>query len=48
MAGWQEKNEGRIGNTAEIFDAPAGHFFRSPSGRGLLLSGFVVRRLWVM
>jgi len=34
MAEWQEKSEGRIGNTAELFDTPAGHFSRSPSGRG--------------
>jgi len=34
MAGRQEKSEGRIGNTVELFDAPAGHFFRSPPGRG--------------
>jgi len=34
MAEWQEKGEGRIGNTAEPFDAPVGHFSRSPKGRG--------------
>jgi len=34
MTRWQEKREGRIGNTAERFDAPAGHFSRSPKGRG--------------
>ena len=34
MAEWQEKREGRIGNTAECFDAPVGHFSRSPKGRG--------------
>jgi hypothetical protein len=34
MVAWQEKSEGRIGNTAELFDAPGGHFSRSPKGRG--------------
>jgi hypothetical protein len=34
MPEWQEKSEGRIGNTAELFDAPIGHFSRSPKGRG--------------
>jgi hypothetical protein len=34
MAEWQEKCLGRIGNTAEHFDAPVGHFSRSPKGRG--------------
>jgi len=36
MAEWQEKGAGRIGNTAEPFDAPVGHFFRNPEGRGSL------------
>jgi len=34
MAEWQEKDGGRIGNTAEPFDAPVGHFSRNPKGRG--------------
>jgi hypothetical protein len=34
MAGWQEKGEGRIGNTAKPFDEPAGHFNRNPSMPG--------------
>jgi hypothetical protein len=34
MTEWQEKSGGRIGNTAELFDAPVVHFSRSPSGRG--------------
>jgi len=34
MIEWQEKGEGRIGNTAEPFDAPVDHFSRSPKGRG--------------
>ena len=34
MAEWQEKCAGRIGNTAEPFDAPVGHFPRNPKGRG--------------
>ena len=33
MAEWQEKGDGRIGNTAEPFDAPVGHFSRNPKGR---------------
>jgi hypothetical protein len=33
MAEWQEKGAGRIGNTAEPFDAPVGHFSRNPKGR---------------
>ena len=33
MAKWQKKGEGRIGNTAEPFDAPVSHFSRSPEGR---------------
>jgi hypothetical protein len=31
MPGWQEKSEGRIGNTSELFDEPAGHFNRNPA-----------------
>jgi len=34
MIEWQEKGDGRIGNTAEPFDAPVSHFSRSPEGRG--------------
>jgi len=34
MVEWQKKGEGRIGNTAEPFDAPIDHFSRSPKGRG--------------
>jgi hypothetical protein len=34
MAEWQEKGDGCIGNTAEPFDAPVGHFSRNPKGRG--------------
>ncbi|HEY5084232.1 MAG TPA: hypothetical protein VII48_06925, partial [Rhizomicrobium sp.] len=34
MAEWQEKDGRRIGNTAEPFDKPVGHFSRSPKGRG--------------
>jgi hypothetical protein len=34
MAEWQEKGDGRIGNTAEPFDTPVGHFSRNPKGRG--------------
>jgi len=34
MAEWQEKGAGRIGNTAEPFDAPVGHFSRNSKGRG--------------
>ncbi|HWF65083.1 MAG TPA: hypothetical protein VN685_10765 [Rhizomicrobium sp.] len=34
MAEWQEKGEGRIGNTAEPFDEPVGQFSRNPKGRG--------------
>jgi hypothetical protein len=30
MAGWQEMGEGRLGNTAELFDETAGHFNRNP------------------
>ena len=30
MAGWQEMGEERIGNTAELFDETAGHFYRNP------------------
>jgi hypothetical protein len=33
MVEWQEKSDGRIGNTAELFDAPVNHFSRSPEGR---------------
>ena len=32
MPGWQESREGRIGNTAERFDAPVGHVFPQPEG----------------
>jgi hypothetical protein len=35
MAKWQKKGEGRIGNTAEPFDAPVSHFSRSPEGRAI-------------
>jgi hypothetical protein len=34
MTEWQEKGDGRIGNTAEPFDTPVGHFSRNPKGRG--------------
>jgi hypothetical protein len=34
MAEWKEKGTGRIGNTAEPFDEPGGHFSRNPKGRG--------------
>jgi hypothetical protein len=34
MVEWQEKSDGRIGNTAELFDAPVNHFSRSQKGRG--------------
>jgi hypothetical protein len=34
MAEWKKKGAGRIGNTAEPFDAPVGHFSRNPKGRG--------------
>jgi len=33
MIEWKEKGAGRIGNTAEPFDAPVGHFSRNPKGR---------------
>jgi len=34
MAEWQEKGDGRIGDTAETFADPVGHFSRNPTGRG--------------
>lgn len=36
MAEWQQNGDGRIGNTAEPFDVPVGHFFHGPKGRVIL------------